>query len=58
MKNIIEYANRIIVACVDYFESQFSLRWICFEVSFYFDVFTKEILTYKATDWRGDRLRS
>ena len=26
-----------------------------FEVTFYFDVFTKEILTYKAANRRGDR---
>ena len=35
----------------------FSLRWISFEVTFYFDVFTKEILTYKATGRRGDRMQ-
>lgn len=37
--------------------TMFSLRWISFEVTFYFDVFTKEILTYKATDRRGDRMQ-
>ena len=30
-------------------------KWTNIEVTFYFDVFTKEILTYKATSQRGDR---
>ena len=29
--------------------TMFCLRWINVEVTFYFDVFTKEILTYRAT---------
>lgn len=32
-------------------------RYTNFEVTFYFDVFTKEILTYKATEERGDRMQ-
>ena len=32
-------------------------RYMNFEITFYFDVFTKEILTYKATTERGDRLQ-
>ena len=35
--------------------TMFCLRWINFEVTFYFDVFTKEILTYRATEQRGSR---
>ena len=35
--------------------TMFCLRWITFEVTFYFDVFTKEILTYRATEQRGSR---
>lgn len=35
--------------------TMFRVRWVSFEVTFYFDVFTKEILTYKATEQRGDR---
>ena len=30
-------------------------KWTNIEVTFYFDVFTKEILTYKATSQHGDR---
>jgi transposase InsO family protein len=33
----------------------FRFRWFYFEVTFYFDVFTKQILTWKAGDRRGDR---
>lgn len=33
----------------------FHARYISFEVIFYFDVFTKEILTYKEAERRGDR---
>lgn len=33
----------------------FSLRHIYFEVTFYFDVFTKELLTYRAVERRGNR---
>lgn len=37
--------------------TMFHARYMNFEVTFYFDVFTKEILTYKATTERGDRLQ-
>ena len=33
----------------------FRIYWCYFEVTFYFDVFTKEILTYKVADKRGSR---
>lgn len=33
----------------------FKFRWFYFEVTFYFDVFTKQILTWKVGDRRGDR---
>ena len=33
----------------------FRICWCYFEVTFYFDVFTKEILTYKVADKRGSR---
>lgn len=35
--------------------TMFRNRYTDFEVTFYFDVFTKEILTYRATQQRGDR---
>ena len=35
--------------------TMFHLRYTNFEVTFYFDVFTKEIITYKATEQRGNR---
>ena len=35
--------------------TMFRVRWYSFEVTFYFDVFTKELLTYKAAEQRGDR---
>lgn len=35
--------------------TMFRNRYTDFEVTFYFDVYTKEILTYRATQQRGDR---
>lgn len=35
--------------------TMFHARYTNFEVTFYFDVFTKEILTYRATEHRGNR---
>lgn len=37
--------------------TMFHNRYTVFEVTFYFDVFTKEILTYRATQQRGDRMQ-
>lgn len=37
--------------------TMFCLRRITFEITFYFDVFTKEILTYRATEQRGGRMQ-
>ena len=33
----------------------FKFKYFYYEVTFYFDVFTKEILTYKIAGRRGDR---
>ncbi len=33
----------------------FRIRWFLIEVTFYFDVFTKQILTWRIADRRGDR---
>lgn len=33
----------------------FRIRWFLIEVTFYFDVFTKQILTWRMADRRGDR---
>lgn len=37
--------------------TMFRNRYTDFEVTFYFDVYTKEILTYRATQRRGDRMQ-
>ncbi len=37
--------------------TMFRNRYTDFEVTFYFDVYTKEILTYRATQQRGDRMQ-
>ena len=37
--------------------TMFRNRYTDFEVTFYFDVYTKEILTYRATRQRGDRMQ-
>ena len=37
--------------------TMFHNRYTDFEVTFYFDVYTKEILTYRATQKRGDRMQ-
>ena len=37
--------------------TMFHNRYTDFEVTFYFDVYTKEILTYRATQQRGDRMQ-
>lgn len=47
----VDRPRQVIVSDMTMFHSS----GVDFEVTFYFDVFTKEILTYKATNQRGDR---